>query len=252
MINPQLTNTVIASLKAAGITPPKLRPIQPFPMPVTSTQELIEAVVSSDHEDPYTDPAVTAIASTLYIQSLGGLDQTHRQLEMERRARELESHKDDLLDQIRAAFEETAALLTQDAEPIKGVEDPLALNPNTSSHSLSTSATDVIQGLKSLEAILKAWRDLWGAIGGNGYGVDRGKPFTFMNPNAEKWEDLRRNPTIWEAIRNDEPLTLADSPEHVSQRYQAMINNEQASMDNLREDFHAKNGAAMLKSYQGN
>lgn len=56
-----------------------------------------------------------------------------------------------------------------------------------------------------------------------------------MNPNAQHWNHLRRNPTIWEAIRSGEPLTLADSPEHVSARYQAMLNNEQAALEAIQE-----------------
>ena len=114
------------------------------------------------------------------------------------------------------------------------------------------AATNAIQELMTLETIIKAWRDLWAALGrGNTYGVERGKPFTFMTPNAQRWDKLRRNPTIWEAVRNGVKLTLADSPAHVGQRYQAMINNEHAALDSRREDFHRKNGAAMLKAFTG-
>jgi hypothetical protein len=56
-----------------------------------------------------------------------------------------------------------------------------------------------------------------------------------MNPTAQQWDHLRPNPTIWEAVRNGVPLTLADSPTHVSERFQAMINNEQAALDALQE-----------------
>ena len=47
MLNAQLTNTVIASLTAAGITPPELSPIRPFPAPRAKVGELTEATVSN-------------------------------------------------------------------------------------------------------------------------------------------------------------------------------------------------------------
>lgn len=90
----------------------------------------------------------------------------------------------------------------------------------------------------ALENIIKAWSDLWTALGQNSYGVDRGKPFTFMNPNAQQWEHMRDNRTIWKAVRNGVPLTLANSPAHVSERYQAMINNEQTALQARQDAKH--------------
>ncbi|WP_432244919.1 hypothetical protein ACRB8A_14360 [Arthrobacter sp. G.S.26] len=252
MINAQLTNLVIASLKAAGVTPPELTPTRPFPRPTkVSAEELIEAVIASKHDDPYQDPAVIAIASKHYVQSLGTLEQGHVQIELARRAAELNSNKDLILGRLQKAFKETAEQLVEDAAPIKQVDDPAAIDPRSSSREASLAAGNVIHGIRKLEAILKAWADLWLALGKASYGVERGKPFAFMNPNAEMWDQLRLNPTIWEAVHMGEPLTLADSPEHVSERFQAMIRNEQAAFDSLREAHHSKNGAALLKAFRG-
>ncbi|WP_024366176.1 hypothetical protein [Arthrobacter sp. TB 26] len=230
MLNANLTHIVIASLKAAGIKPPELTPIRPFPKARASVEDLTELLLTSDHEDPYEDPKVIAVASQLYIQSLDRLDQGHHQRELERQAADLHDHTDAMLEQIQDAFNKTAKRLTEYAEPIKRVEDPATIDPHTGNHATAMAATNTIQELKTLEKIIKAWRDLWAALGNNSCGVERGKPYTFMNPNAEQWEELRSNPTIWEAVRNGVPLTLADSPTQVSERFQAMINNEQAAL----------------------
>lgn len=231
MLNASLTNIVIASLKAAGITPPELTPIRPFPKSRASIEDLIEVLIASECEDPYQDPKAVVIASQLYIQSLGQLDQGHHLRERERQAADLEQHKDTMFKQIQAAFNRTAKSLVKHAEPIKRVEDPAAIDPHTADLATAMAAANTLQDLKALENIIKAWRDLWLALGNNSYGVERGKPYTFMNPNAAQWEDLRSNPTVWEAVRNGVALTLADSPEQVSERFQAMINKEQAARD---------------------
>lgn len=238
MLNPHLTNVVIASLKAAGIKAPDLSPIRPFPQPRATMEELTEVLISSEYENPYEDPKAVALAAQLYIKSLGRLDQGHYQRERERRAAELESHKDELLQQLQDAFNTTAKSLIKHAEPIKGVEHPASIDVRTDGRGPALAATNVLQELMALENIIKAWSDLWLALGNASYGVDRGKPFTFMIPNAQQWEHMRDNRTIWEAVRNGVPLTLADSPELVSARYQAMINNEQAALEARRESKH--------------
>ena len=86
MLNANLTNLVIASLKAAGIKTPELTPIRPVPQPRASMEDLTEILISSEYEDPYEDPKAVAVASQLYIKSLGRLDQGHRQRELERQA----------------------------------------------------------------------------------------------------------------------------------------------------------------------
>jgi hypothetical protein len=233
LLNSQLINIVIASLKAAGITPPELTPIRPFPKGRASVEDLIEILLASEHENPYEDPRVIAVTAQLYIQSLGQLDQGHRQRELERQAADLEQHKDSMLEQLHEAFNRTAKNLIKHAEPIKRVEDPAATD--NGDRATAEAALNVVQELVALERIIKAWSDLWTALGTNSYGVERGKPYTFMNPTAAQWADLRPNPTIWEAVRHGVALTLADSPTHVSERFQAMINNEQAALDALRE-----------------
>ena len=249
MLNPQLTNVVIASLKAAGITPPELSPVRPFPKPRATTEELINALANSKLEDPYQDPAVIAIASKHYVQSLGTLDQGHRQMELERRAAELDSHKDLIIEQLQEEFNKAAQELIQQAEPIKGVTDPATISPRSASHDFAVAATNVVHGIMKLESIIKAWSDLWAALG-VGQPRDMARPFIFMNPNARTWTELRLNPTIWEAIRHGEPLTLAGTPQHVNERYSAMWDNEQAALDEVQESFHRKNGAAMLKAFR--
>ncbi|BCW59584.1 hypothetical protein [Arthrobacter sp. StoSoilB20] len=238
MLNPNLTNVVIASLRAAGITPPELTPIRPFPKSQATMEDLIEILLASEYEDPYQDPKAIALASQLYIQSLGHLDQGHYQRERQRQASDLEAHTDTLLRQLQEAFNKTAKSLTKHAEHIKGAEHPAIIDVRTADRGTAMAATNVIQELMALENIIKAWGDLWTALGENSYGVERGKPFTFMNPNAQQWEDLRRKPTIWEAVRSGIALTLADSPAHVSERFQAMINNEQAALEALWESKH--------------
>jgi len=233
LLNASLTNIVIASLKAAGITPPELTPIRPFPKSRASIEDLTEVLIASEHEDPYEDPKALLIASQLYVQSLGRLDQGHYQRERERQAADLEQHKDIMFKQIQEAFNRTAKSLVKHAEPIKRVEDPAATD--NGDRATAEAALNVVQELVALERIIKAWRDLWAALGNKSYGVERGRPYTFMNPTAGQWEDLRSNPTIWEAVRKGVALTLADSPEHVSERFQAMINNEQAALEALRE-----------------
>ncbi|GAA4374118.1 hypothetical protein [Paeniglutamicibacter cryotolerans] len=238
MLNPQLVGIVINSLRAAGITPPELAPIRPFPKIRADTAELPELIVSSEYEDPYADPKVIAVVSKLYIQSIGQLDQTHYLNELRRQAAELESHTKTILEQLQNAFNATANALVADADPIKGVEDPATIDQRTARRDTATSALNVTQGITTLENLIKAWRDLWGAIGSNSYGNNAGMPFTFMNPNAQQWEELRHKPTIWEAVRAGEPLTLADSPEHVGKRYQSMLHNEQVALHALRESKH--------------
>lgn len=236
MLNLHLTNVVLASLKAAGIKAPELAPIRPFPQPRASMEELTEVLISSEYENPYEDPKAVALSAQLYIKSLGRLDQGHYQREREWQAADLESHTDALLQQLQDAFTSTAKNLIKHAEPIKGAEHPATINLRDVDRGTALAATNVTKELMALEAIIKAWSDLWTALGNISYGVDRGKPYMFMNPNAQQWERMRDNRTIWEAVRNGVPLTLADSPEHVSERYQAMINNEQAALEALRED----------------
>lgn len=238
MLNPNLTNIVIASLKAAGITPPELTPIRPFPKARASMEDLTETLLASDHENPYEDPKVIAVTSQLYIQTLGQLDQGHYQRERERQAADLEAHADALLEQIQAAFKAAARKLVKDAQPLKRIEDLASIDTGNAPRDTAEAALSVMQGITALERIMKAWWDLWTALGKNSYGVERGKPYIFMNPTAQQWEDLRRNPTIWEAVRQGVALTLADSPEHVSERFQAMINNEQAARDARSEAKH--------------
>ena len=238
MLNASLTNIVIASLKAAGITPPELTPIRPFPKYRADVGELTERLLASEHEDPYEDPKIIATVSKLYVQSLGQLDQGHYQRERVRQAEDLHGHKDAMLEQLQDAFNKTAKSLIKHAEPLKRVEDPATINLRDADRATAMAASNVIHEIMALENIIKAWRDLWLALGSNSYGVERGKPYTFMNPNAGQWEDLRNNPTIWEAVRNGVALTLADSPEQVSERFQAMINNEQAARDAREEAKH--------------
>lgn len=238
MLNLHLTNLVIASLKAAGIKAPDLPPIRPFPKPRASMEELTEALISSEYENPYEDPKAVALSAQLYIQSLGRLDQGHYQRERERQAAELESHKDALLEQLQEAFNATAKSLLKHAEPIKGTEDPTAIDLRDVDRGTAIAATNVTKDLMALEAIIKAWTDLWTALGQNSYGVDRGKPYMFMNPNAQQWEYMRDNRTIWEAVRSGVPLSLADTPAQVSERYQAMINNEHAALQARQEAKH--------------
>ena len=235
MLNANLTNLVIASLKAAGIKTPELTPIRPFPQPRASMEDLTEILISSEYEDPYEDPKAVAVAAQLYIQSLGRLDQGHYQRERMRQAEALEQHTGAIFKQLQDAFNKTAKSLVEHAEPIKGAEHPATIDVRTADRGTAMAATNVIQELMALENIIKAWSELWAALGQSSYGVDRGKPYMFMNPNAEQWDYLRSNPTIWEAVRNGVPLTLADSPEQVSARFQAMINNEQAAVEALRE-----------------
>lgn len=234
MLNANLTTMVIASLKAAGITTPELTPIRPFPKSRASIEDLTEILIASEYEDPYEDPKAISIASQLYIQSLGMVDQGHRVREMERRAAELEGHKEALVQQLQEAFNSAAENLIENAGPVLGMEDPATLDVRTVDRGTALAATNTTQALTALENIIKAWSDLWLALG-NSYGRDRGKPYTFMNPDAREWDKLRNNPTVWEAVRNGVALTLADSPEHVSRRYQAMINNEQAATE-ARDD----------------
>lgn len=238
MLNPHLTNNVIASLKAAGIETPELTPIRPFPQPRASMEELTEILIASEYENPYEDPKAVALSAQLYIQSLGRLDQGHHQRERERQAAELESHTDDLLQQLQDTFNNTAKSLIKHAAPIKGAEHPATIDARTADRHTAVAAVNTMQALTTLENIIKAWWDLWTALGQQSYGVERGKPYTFMNPDAQQWDYLRSNPTIWEAVRNGVPLTLADSPAHVSARYQAMINNEHAALEALRESKH--------------
>lgn len=236
MLNLNLTHMVIASLKAAGIKTPELSPIRPFPKSRASIEDLTEILIASEYENPYEDPKAVTVASQLYIQSLGQLEQGHYQRERMRQAEALEQHTDAIFKQLQEAFNKTAKSLLAHAEPIKRVEDPAsATDPRTGTLATATAATNVIQDLMALENILKAWWDVWTALGQNSYGVERGKPYTFMNPNAEQWEDIRRNPTIWEAVRQGIELTLADSPAEVSERFQAMINNEQAALTARQE-----------------
>lgn len=238
MLNEKLTNLVIASLKAAGITPPELSPIRPFPKHRATLEELTERILASDHEDPYEDPKVVALVSKIYIQSISRLDQMHYQQELERRAAELESNKDAVFEQLQEAFNASAKRLMDHAEPIKGSPNPENINPRTSSRAVAMAAVNVTKEIMALEDIIKAWRDLWAALGNKFYGPDRGKPYIFMNPNAEEWDQLRRDPTIWEAARRGVTLTLADSPQHVSERYRTMISNEQAALEARRESKH--------------
>ncbi len=240
MLNHNLITVVTASLKAAGITPPELTPLRPFPAPQASVEDLVEILLSSKHKDPYEDPKAIAMVGKLYIQSLGRLDQIHRQHELHRQAAELEAHKDTLLQQLQVAFNTTTQGLLEHSEPIKRVEDPATIAGNAGNLDAAIAAANTVQDLKALEAIVKAWRDLWTALGNISYGPDRGKSFMFMTPDARQWEQLRGNPTIWEAVRNGVSLTLADSPEQVSERYQAMINNEQAAVQ-ARQDAKRPN-----------
>ena len=120
------------------------------------------------------------------------------------------------------------------------MEDPATIDTRTADRATAMAATNFIQELMYLETIIKAWPDLWTAVGQNSYGVERGKPHTFMNPNAQQWDDIRSNPTIREAVRNGIALNLADSPAQVSERFQAMINNGQPELD-ARQDAKRAN-----------
>lgn len=235
MLNPHLTNNVIASLKAAGIETPELTPIRPFPQPQASMEELTEILIGSEYENPYEDPKAVALSAQLYIKSMGRLDQGHYQRERERQAADLESHTGDLLQQLQEAFTNTAKSLIKYAEPIKGAEHPATIDARTADRHTAIAAVNTMQALTALENIVKAWSDLWAALGRSSYGVDRGMPYMFMNPDAQQWEHMRNNRTIWEAVRQGVPLTLADSPAHVSERYQAMINNEHSALQARRE-----------------
>ncbi|ERI35228.1 hypothetical protein M707_22845 [Arthrobacter sp. AK-YN10] len=223
MLNANLINVVTASLRDAGITSPELSPIRAFPKPTAKVEDLTELLLTSDLEDPYQDPRVIALGAQLYIQSLSHLDQGHHQRERQRQAAELEARAPELFKKIQAAFDTAAKKLVKDAEPLKGVEEPSAINGGNSGRATAEAAINVTQGLAALERTIKAWWDLWLALGNTSYGVERGKPFTFMNPNVQQWDSIRRNPTIWEAVRAGIDLTLAERPEQVSERFQAML-----------------------------
>lgn len=250
MLNPSLTRNVIASLQSAGITPPKLPSIRQLPKPSGTVEELTELVLASKHENPYEDPRVVACAAQLYLSGLSHLTQGHHHREQVRQAEALEAHKDSLLEQIREAFDTAAANLQASAESVKGITDPSTIDPRTSSRQASAAAANVAHDIMTLERIIKAWSDLWAALGAS-TPRDVARPFIFINPNAQTWTDgLNRNPTIWEAVRNGEPLTLADTPRQANDRYSAMWDNKQAALDEVQESFHRKNGAAMLKAFR--
>ena len=238
MLNPNLTNILITSPHAAGTPPPALDPIRPFPKSRTTTTDLVNALANSKSKDPYEDPEVIKLGAKLYIQSLGQLDQAHYHRELERRAAELETHKDAILEQLQEAFDETAGDLVKNAAPIKGVKDPATIDPRTTNRATATAAMDTIQGLMALENIIKAWHDVWMALGNGAYGNSRGLPYTYMTPNAEQWEQIKDNPTIWEAVHNGIELTLADTPERVGNRYQGMLRKIETDYKAARANKH--------------
>lgn len=249
MLNPLLTKNVVASLEAAGITPPKLPAPRQLPLPRTSVDELTDLVLASTHEDPYEDPKVVATASKLYLQSMVHLNAGNDQRELMRQAKALEAHKDTILEQIQEAFTVAAAKLQETAEPLKNYPDPNTIDPAGSSRQLSEAAASVGHDLLALERVIKAWKDLWAALGVS-QPRDIARPFIFMNPNAQTWTGIQLNPTIWEAVRHGEPLTLAETPQHANERHQAMWDNEEAARDGIKAAFHRKNGAALVEAYR--
>ena len=72
----------------------------------------------------------------------------------------------------------------------------------------------------------------------------------FMNANMEQWRTIRLDPNIWNAVRNGIKLTLADSPKHVGERYQATLHSEQFAYDEASDKLQDAQGAKMVNAYR--
>ena len=250
MFNAQLISTTIATLKAAGITPPKLGPIRTLPPIEFTPNDLTEAILASDHDDPYEDPKVTALAAKFYLQSLTHYTQGFRQTELTRQAAEFEKQAERIFKEIHKAFNETAQRLVEEAQPIITTENPFSIDLRSAPQNIAVAAAITAQNIMSLEKIIKAWQDMWKALGRNDT-RDVARPLVFINPSLGKWEEtLRRNPTIWEAVRTGEPLTLAETPLQVNERYASMWDNERAARAADKEAADRKYGAALVEAYR--
>lgn len=163
MLNPHLTDLVTSSMKAAGITPPTLSPIRPFPKPRASLDDIYDTILDCEHEDPYEDPKLASLMAQIHMQSMN-LDRGHRQRELARRATELESHVDALLEQLQKAFNTTARKLVKDSERIRA-DNPSNIDLRTAQPAEALAAINVIQGTNALKSIIKAWSDPLGSVG---------------------------------------------------------------------------------------
>lgn len=221
MINVHTITPAMSAVKRLGITPPILPELRPMPT-IGNAQQLAQDAVliirESSLEDPYSDPRVTSIVNQIALANFN-VTQSNAAVELRKRAEAFKDAAPGIIKQIEAKFKAAAKALAEHSEPIRHYQqlDTAAILGVSDNHRVAFSKC--LEQLHIVDAALGAYRQIFQTLDNYSFVSNDAEFFIYMNPNAEEFKKIKRDPSVWNVVRNDIALTLAKSPEEASERW---------------------------------